>query len=153
MFGWPYETSVAMSRLVFSGLFDKLPDIKILTHHMGAMIPFFEGRVGPGWDQMGTRTAFDDYGALLEKLKKRPLDYFKMFYADTALFGAEAGTVCGLDFFGADKVLFASDCPFDPEGGPMYIRETIKIMENLDVPKADLEKMCLTNARRLLKLD
>ena len=153
VFGWPYETSVAMARLVFSGLFDKLPDIKILTHHMGAMIPFFEGRVGPGWDQMGTRTSFADYGALMDKLKKRPLDYFKMFYADTALFGAEAGTVCGLDFFGPDKVLFASDCPFDPEGGPMYIRETIKIMDNLQISRADHEKICLTNARKLLKLD
>jgi hypothetical protein len=29
---------------------------------------------------------------------------------------------CGLDFFGADRVLFATDCPFDPEGGPMFIR-------------------------------
>jgi predicted TIM-barrel fold metal-dependent hydrolase len=45
-FGWPYETSAAMARLVFSGLFDRHPDIKIITHHGGAMIPFFEGRVG-----------------------------------------------------------------------------------------------------------
>ena len=39
-FGWPYETSVAMARLVFSGLFDRHPNIKIVTHHMGGMIPF-----------------------------------------------------------------------------------------------------------------
>ena len=36
-FGWPYETSAAMSRIVFSGIFDKLPNIKIVTHHLGAM--------------------------------------------------------------------------------------------------------------------
>ena len=64
-------------------------------------------------------------------MKKRPVDYFKMFYADTATFGSDAATDCGLAFFGVDKCLFASDCPFDPEGGPMYIRETIRILDNI----------------------
>ena len=117
-FGWPYETSVAMSRLVFSGIFDRHPGLKIITHHLGAMAPYFEGRVGPGWDQLGTRTSDEDYGAVLKRLKKRPIDYFKMFYADTAVFGAYDATVCGLNFFGAGHVLFASDAPFDPETRP-----------------------------------
>ena len=151
-FGWPYDTSVAMARLVFSGLFDRLPGIKIITHHMGAMIPYFEGRVGPGWDQLGRRTADEDYGALLSSLKKRPYDYFKMFYADTALFGATAATKCGLDFFGVDRVLFASDSPFDPEGGSMYIRETIRIVDGLDISAADRKKIYRDNAVALLKL-
>ena len=109
--GWPYETSVAMAHLVFSGLFDRLPAVKIITHHLGGMIPYFEGRVGPGWDQLGTRTSDEDYFALLKQLKKRPLDYFHMFYADSAVFGSMAATICGLEFFGADHVLFASDSP------------------------------------------
>ena len=109
--GWPYESSVAMSRLVFSGIFDRYPNLKIITHHMGGMIPYFEGRVGPGWDQLGSRTSDRDYTKLLKELKKRPLDYFKMFYADTATFGAYDPTVCGLRFFGVDNVLFASDAP------------------------------------------
>ena len=152
-FGWPYDTSVAMARLVFSGLFDRLPDIKIITHHMGAMIPYFEGRVGPGWDQLGKRTADEDYGALLESLEKRPHDYFKMFYADTALFGAAAATRCGLDFFGVDKVVFASDSPFDPEGGTMYIRETIQIVDELDITTDQRQKIYKDNAAELLKLE
>ena len=40
------DVSAAMTRIVFSGIFDKLPNIKIICHHMGAMVPFFEGRVG-----------------------------------------------------------------------------------------------------------
>ncbi len=151
-FGWPYETSAAMARIVFSGMFDKLPNLKIITHHMGAMIPFFEGRVGPGWDQLGTRTADEDYEALLASMKKRPIDYFKMFYADTALFGSLSGTKCGLDFFGADHCLFASDCPFDPEGGPMFIRETIKVLDQLEVSDGDRKNLFENNARKLLKL-
>ncbi len=147
--GWPYETAVFMSRLVFSKIFDMHPDIKIITHHGGGLIPLLEGRVGPGWDQLGSRTSRVDYKKLLKELKHRPIDYFRMFYADTALFGARAGTECALDFFGVDHFLFASDSPFDPEKGPMYIRETIKIIDNLEVSEADREKIYIRNAEKL----
>ena len=151
-FGWPYDTSAAMARLVFSGLFDRLPDIKIITHHMGAMAPYFEGRLGPGMDQLGARTSDQDYSLVLKRLKKRPLDYFKMFYGDTAVFGAYDATVCGLKFFGADRVLFASDAPFDPEKGSMYIRETIGIIDRLPITREERDRIYWGNAVRLLKL-
>jgi predicted TIM-barrel fold metal-dependent hydrolase len=152
-FGWPYETSTCMARMVFSGILDKLPKLKVITHHMGAMIPYFEGRVGPGWDQLGARTSDEDYTKIVKAMNakgRRPIDYFRMFYADTALFGSVSGTQCGLDFFGVDKVVFASDSPFDPEKGPMYIRETIKIIDNLGLSAADKEKIYRGNAERLM---
>jgi uncharacterized protein len=151
-FGWPYETSVAMARLVFAGLFDKHPSLKIITHHYGGMVPFFEGRVGPGWDQLGTRTSDVDYTVLLKSLKKRPVDYFKMFYADTATFGSMPATLCGLAFFGVDHTLFASDSPFDPEKGAAYIRWTIDILDRLEVTDAERKAIYEGNARKLLKL-
>jgi predicted TIM-barrel fold metal-dependent hydrolase len=147
--GWPYETSATMARLVFSGLFDRCPDIKIITHHLGGMIPYFEGRVGPGWDQLGARTSDEDLSQVLKRLKRRPLDYFREFYADTAVFGSIPATECGLKFFGADKVLFASDSPFDPEKGPMFIRETIRVIDALDISEADRRKIYQENAERL----
>ncbi len=151
-FGWPYETSVAMAHLVFSGLFDKYPEIKIITHHLGGMIPYFEGRVGPGWDQLGARTSDEDYTLLLKKLKKRPLDYFRLFYGDTALFGAREATMLGLKFFGAERVLFGSDMPFDPEKGSAYIRWTIEIIDRLEISPSERQAIYEGNARRLLKL-
>ncbi len=151
-FGWPYETSVAMAHIVFAGLFDKHPNLKIITHHLGAMVPYFEGRVGPGWDQLGSRTSDEDYYALLASLKKRPLDYFKMFYADTAVFGSLEATKCGLKFFGPDKVLFASDAPFDPEKGSAYTRWTIEIIDHLELSPAERHAIYEGNARKLLKL-
>lgn len=150
-FGWPYETSVAMARLVFSGLFDRCPDIKIITHHMGGMIPYFEGRVGYGWDQLGTRTTDEDYSGLLRSMKQRPIDYFRRFYADTALFGALAGTRCGLDFFGVDHVVFATDIPFEPTPG-LYCRETISVIERLDLPDDHKDQIYRRNAERLLNI-
>ncbi|HLE66213.1 MAG TPA: amidohydrolase family protein [Burkholderiales bacterium] len=151
-FGWPYETSVAMAHIVFAGLFDRHPGLKIITHHMGGMIPYFEGRVGPGWDQLGKRTSDVDYTKLLRKLKKRPLDYFRMFYADTALFGAWEATKCGLKFFGPQRVLFASDSPFDPEKGSMYTRTTIEIIDRLDLSPEERAAIYEGNARKLLRL-
>ncbi len=148
-FGWPYETSAAMQRLVFSRLFDRLPDVKIVAHHLGAMIPYFEGRVGYGLDQFGSRTADENYEALLASMPKRPYDYFKMFWADTAVFGSRAATECGLKFFGTDQVMFASDAPFDPEGGSMYIRETIRVIDRLEISEAQRAGIYCGNAERL----
>ncbi len=151
-FGWPYETSAAMARMVFSGMLDRLPELKVMAHHLGAMVPYFEGRVGPGWDQLGARTSDEDYASLLKSLKKRPLDYFKDFYADSATFGSRSAMVCGLDFYGAGKVLFASDCPFDPEKGTGYIRDTIAILEALPLSPADKDAICFKNAESLFGL-
>jgi aminocarboxymuconate-semialdehyde decarboxylase len=141
-----------MARLVFAYYFDEFPNLKIITHHLGGMIPYFEGRVGPGWDQLGTRTSDEDYTLVLKKLKKPHLEYFKMFFADTALFGSVAGTKCGLEFFGVNNVLFGSDSPFDPEKGPRYIRETIRVIDSLPISNEDRQKIYEGNAKRLLRL-
>ena len=149
--GWPFETGAALARLVFSGIMDRFPNLKVIAHHLGGIIPYFEGRVAHSWDQLGARTSDED-SLILKKLKKRPFDYFKGFYGDTALAGARAPTICGLSFFGADHVLFASDCPFDKEKGRGYIRSTIAVMESLDLPKEDMEKVCHRNAESMFGL-
>ena len=82
-------------------------------------------------------------------MPKRPYDYFKMFWADTAVFGSRAATECGLKFFGEDQVVFASDAPFDPEGGPMYIRETLRVIDSLDIGAEARRKIYQGNAERL----
>jgi len=150
--GWPFETSVAMSRMVFSAFFEKLPQMKLITHHCGAMIPFFAGRAETLWAQLGSRSADENYEELLKSMKKKPIEYFRMFYADTVLGGSASALRCGLDFFGADKVVFASDCPFDPEGGPMFIREGIRSVEDLKLSEADKRKIYFGNAMKLLRL-
>ena len=145
-FGWSYETATAMARLVFSKIIDNHPNLKIITHHFGGIVPMLEGRIGPGWDVLGSRTSDEDYVSLRKSLKKRPLDYFKQdFYADTAVFGGKPATKCGLEFFPLEKIVFASDCPFDPEGGTMYPRLTLEILDSLDIPKADREKLDYKN--------
>jgi uncharacterized protein len=60
--------------------------------------------------------------------------------------------VCGLEFFGPDRVLFASYSPFDPEKGPGYIRDTIKVLESLDLDPEARAKINHKNAERLFGL-
>jgi len=151
-FGWPYETSVFMARMVFWGLFDRFPNIKIITHHMGGMIPYFEGRVGFGLDSLGRRTDEAEDLEARQRLQHRPYDYFRRFYADTALFGALPATECGLAFFGTERVLFASDFPFDPKGGALFIGETVRVVENMTASAEDKQAIFEGNARRLLRL-
>jgi predicted TIM-barrel fold metal-dependent hydrolase len=155
LFGWPYETSAAMARMVFSGFFERWPNLKIITHHMGAMVPYLEARVGLGMDQFGSRTADEDYTVILKRMNaagKRPVDYFRMFYNDTAVNGSRSAIRCGLDFYGVDHCLFGTDCPFDPEGGPMFIRDSIRAIDSLELSKQDAAKLYVGNARRMLLL-
>jgi len=126
--------------------------MRVITHHCGAMIPYFAGRAETLWAQLGSRTADENYEELLKRMAKKPIEYFRMFYADTVLGGSASALRCGLDFFGADKVVFASDCPFDPEGGPMYIREGIRSIEDLKLSAADKRKIYSGNALKLLRL-
>jgi len=151
-FGWPYETTAAMSHIVFAGLFDKYPELRIVTHHLGAMVPFFAGRIADGWDQLGTRTTDVDYVTLRKNMKLPPVEYFKKFYGDIAIDGWVPGIRCGIDFFGVDHVVFASDVPFDPEPGK-FVRDGITAIEQLGLSAADKEKIYSGNAIRLCKLD
>ncbi len=145
-FGWPYDTSVAMSRLVLSGLFDRHPGLKIITHHCGGMIPYFDGRVGPGMAVLGSRTSDEDYSKVLPSLKRPHLDYFHDFYADTAMFGGQYGIACGLAFFGIDKLVFATDAPLGP------IAPTLAVLDRLDLDAADRRKLFSGNAGKLLNM-
>lgn len=150
-FGWPYETTACMARLIYSGLFDDLPSLKIITHHMGGMIPYFSGKISLGFRQIFYGTPERNPLAEERGLKRAPLDYFKRLYADTAL-GVRSATRCGHEFFGTKFCLFATDAPFDAEGGRGLTRNTIDAVEALDISAAEREQIFVGNARRLLKL-
>jgi predicted TIM-barrel fold metal-dependent hydrolase len=149
-FGWPYETTACMTRLIYSGLFDEMPGLKIITHHMGGMIPYFAGRIALGFKQIffGAPNRNPD----AEALKRAPSDYFKMLYADTALNGDVAATCCGHDYFGTPRCLFATDAPFDAEQGRGLISKTIAAVEALDIGREARARIFFGNARELLKL-
>ena len=148
VFGWVYETTSAMTRLVFGKVLQKHPDIKFITHHAGAMVPYLAARIVSHYDnyEMIWRR---DYN---EGLKKHPIEYFRMFYNDTAVNGCSPALMCAHDFFGAEHLLFASDMPFDSQLGDVSIRETIRSINEMDIPDFDKKNIFEGNARKLMRL-
>ena len=151
LFGWPYETAAAMTRLVCSGVLEKHPNIKFITHHCGGLVPFFADRIIHMWDLAEKRGL--EEASFIQGLSKRPVEYFRMFYNDTVLSGGPRTIMCGYDFFGADRLLFGTDMPFDIEHGHVRIKEVISNIEQTDMPESDKQKIYEGNARKLLHLD
>lgn len=130
-FGWEFEMSVSMMRLVLAGVFEDYPSIKFITHHCGGMVPFFERRIHVGYQ----------------------VEQFRKFYNDTAVYGNTAALMCGYAFFGADRLLFGTDAPLGTgRQGYGNTLGTIRSIERMDVAEADKEKIFEGNAMRLLKL-
>jgi predicted TIM-barrel fold metal-dependent hydrolase len=147
-FGWPYETTAAMTRLVFSGVFEKYPNLKIITHHCGAMVPYFAQRIVGQYNIVEMRR-----GAKHKQgLTRPPIEYFKMFYNDTALCGHTPGLMCGYHFFGADHILFGTDMPMDSQLGECNTRDTIDAIEQMDIDDMEKCKIFSDNARNLFRL-
>lgn len=147
-FGWPYETTLAMTRLVFSGVLERYPNLKFITHHCGGMVPYFEQRIIGAYDHAKILRG-TVYG---RELKKHPIEYFKMFYNDTATYGSTPGLMCGYSFCGVDRLLFGTDVPYDSEGGDRYTRQTIRAIEAMPISDMEKKKIFEVNARRILKI-
>jgi predicted TIM-barrel fold metal-dependent hydrolase len=147
IFGWPYETTAAMTRLIFSGLLERLPNLKLITHHCGAMIPFFEQRLSIAYDmnEMCLKSRAK------QRLTKPVIEYYRMFYADTAVYSKSAIT-CGYEFFGSEHLLFGTDMPYDNELGFRFVRQTVEAIEQMDIPDAARKKIFEDNARQVLRL-
>jgi len=151
-FGWPYETTACMTRLIYSGIFDALPGLKIIAHHMGGMIPFFAGKIDLGFRQIFFGTPQRNPAAEEAGLRRPPRAYYEMLYADTALNGEIAPTRCGHAFFKTAHCLFATDAPFCSEQGRGLIAKTIAAVNALEISAAERAQIFSGNARRLMRL-
>ena len=141
LFGWPFDTTIALLRLIVSGTMERHPTLKVVTHHLGGgMFPFFSNRFNIKFEN-------------LKKEMKRPLsESLERVYGDTAVDGTAAALPCGHAFFGTERMLFGTDYPFSPEKGEVYLRENLAIIKSWDLPEEDKAKILGENAKRLLKL-
>ncbi len=130
IFSWEYELSLAMLELVNANIFTECPNIKIIVHHAGAMIPFFAGRI--------------------DNIIKDKKDDFKKFYVDTALLGNSKALELAIYYFGIDKVLYGTDAPFGimPNGATKEIETAIN---ELPLTEEERDKIYSKNLQRILK--
>jgi predicted TIM-barrel fold metal-dependent hydrolase len=150
-FGWPYETTAAMTRVVFSGLLERFPALKIVTHHLGGMISFYEQRIVQHYSQFDI--PYHDYGDYVKDLTKPPIEYYRMFYNDTAIHGNTPALMLAYNFWGADHILFAADMPLgDPNFGMRSYAQTIGAIEAMDISEAEKQLIFAGTVSKLLKL-
>ena len=149
VFAWPYQTTLAMNRLVYSGILEDYPNLTFVTHHCGGILPFLDGRVQALFDcnqVVHKGAAFDRI------LRRSPIEYFHKFYGDTVTCGSTPALMCGYSFFGAENIVFGTDMPIDSQLGLRQTRDTIYAIERMDISEDDKMKIFEANARRLLRL-
>jgi predicted TIM-barrel fold metal-dependent hydrolase len=137
-----------MFRIAFSGVFDRYPSIRIVTHHHGAFIPLLAPRLNNGWpvvERIGR--------PMPTKISKPYIEHFRKFYCDTAASGfAPKALELAVDFFGADRVLFGSDAPFDVQDGQIFISETLRSIDAMAISPGTRTAILSKNAAPVLKL-
>jgi uncharacterized protein len=148
-FNWTYETSLSMGHLVYSGLMEKYPRLKVLTHHCGGIVPYQAKRI---LNALPSPEGIGGAPPPSHCFPREPIEYYKMMYGDTACWGNTAALMCGYSFFGSDRILFGTDFPFGHEGGVSSIRNTIRSVQEMNIPEEHKKKIFEDNARKLFRL-
>jgi len=141
IFGWDYDATQALWRLIMGGVLDRFPTMKIVTHHLGNYFPFFVKRIEQNFEWQ-----------LSDKLPRHISEYYGNIYGDTAVDGTPGAFPCGYAFFGADRMMYGSDYPFGLEAGEFFIRENLACVKAMPIPDEQKRKILGENAKRLLKI-
>jgi len=146
--GWPYDTTSAMYRIVFAGVFDRYPGIRIVTHHHGGFVPYYAARMAGSWED------FDEFGGSEPtKISKPYINHFKKFYCDTACNNfAPKVLELALDFFGPERVMYGSDAPFGADGGQSFMIGSLKSVQAMQISPEVRSAILSGNASRILKM-
>ncbi len=144
---WPYATTMAACRLVYSGILERFPGLKVVTHHCGGFIPYLAGRLD--WADDFNEMFF---GQRDVDLKEHALVYFRRLFFDTAVNGNTAALQCAREFAGLDQLVFATDMPFDNQLGRRLIRQTIESVERMGLTQVEKKRIYSGNAVKLLRL-
>jgi len=141
VFGWDYDSTQAVWRLIFGGVIDRFPSLKIVTHHLGNYIPFFVRRIEQNFNNF-----------LRDKLPRHISEYWGNIYGDTAVDGTAGAFPCGYAFFGSDRMMYGSDYPFGAEAGEDFIRENLAGVKAMAIPEDEKRKILRENAKKMLKI-
>jgi len=146
--GWPHDTTSAMYRIVFSGVFERYPTIRIITHHHGGFVPYYAGGMMGSWE------ASEEEGRQVSDKVSRPyIDHFKKFYCDTACKHFVPKVLeLALDFFGPERMLFGSDTPFGAGDGQNFTSGALRSIEAMQISPQVRGAILSGNARRILKI-
>ena len=133
---WPADSTLAIARIVYAGIFDRYPKLKMIGSHLGGMILLYLDRLN--WREGNPAC------------RQEPEIYFKKIFYDTA--GPIRAEFIKLvyDTVGAEQILFGADYPHGRAGqDDQFYPMTLDAMIKLDIPQADKDKIYYLNAKKL----
>jgi len=134
--GFMFDTTLALTRMIFDGFLDRYPNLKIIAAHAGATAPYLAGRMDRSWEMTLPGK---------EAISTPPSEYLRRVYYDAVTYQQEALELC-IKVGGADKMMYGSDYPHD-------IGDMKGCLERVDALPADQRKAVRsTNAERIFKL-
>jgi len=143
IFGWAFDSTVAMTRLVYGRVLERFPQINWVVADVGGVLAFFAQRAINIYTGR-TEEIRHKYG-----LNENPLDSFRRFYVDTA--DHPATTLrCVKDFFGPDRMVLGTNYPYGPEEGCVLVKNSLRAIDGLDLNAVDKEKILGGNAAGIL---
>jgi 2,3-dihydroxybenzoate decarboxylase len=137
LWGWTVETGTHALRLVFSGLFDRFPGIRIILGHMGEAIPYLLWRLDSRWKIVKHP----------KELQKTPSQYIREnFYVTTSGMCSNGPLICAIQELGEERVMFSVDYPYESSS------IAAQFIEHAPLDPKALEKICYGNAYNILNL-
>ena len=135
--GFEFDVMLSATRLAYSGVLERFPELDFVISHLGAGIPFVAGRIDRGYHDptCGIKT------------RKPTSEYLKDLYCDTVSFYQPA-LMMAYQFYGPERMVLGSDFPLIIGDLP----GAVPSIERMEIPKADKEKILGKNVQRLLKL-
>ena len=138
MIGNPTDTSLAVAKLIFSGVLERFPRLTLLLAHAGGFLPYTWGRLDRGY-------AIQNSGK--RKISQPPSEYVKLLHFDTITHSPMALQYL-IGNFGADRVLLGSDYPYDM-GDP----EPLTSLSSSHLDPTQMQQVAGANARKLFHID
>ncbi|MBW2030259.1 MAG: amidohydrolase [Deltaproteobacteria bacterium] len=142
LYGFTLDTTMVLTTMLFQGLFERLPGLKVIHSHLGGMAPYMMGRVD---------TAFKRYAKEINIKGSRPPSevYKEHVYIDTLSMHVPA-IKCAWEYMGVDRLLFGTDYPHRASG---TVEGNLAVLDQVGFPKEDKQKVLSGNATRLFRLE